>query len=157
MAFNWDMAKEGNFKEDSLAPTTANDITAKRKRLIQAIKDHIKANLHEETILERKAVKDENGKIVVDENDKQKYEMVAKTRVTRMSNPTKTDGEVVCQLKYGNKAFVPLNGLDSIIIPADVEEDMWAMVIEQIQNGKLDKEIEKAAKDATPTITKKKK
>lgn len=156
MAFNWDMAKEGNFKEDSLAPTTANDITAKRKRLIQAIKDHIKANLHEETILERKAVK-EDGKIVVGEDGKQKYEMVPKTRVTRMSNPTKTDGEVVCQLKYGNKAFVPLNGLEGIKIPANVEEDMWAMVIEQIQNGDLDKEIEKAAKEATPTITKKKK
>lgn len=156
MAFNWNMAEPGNFKEDSLAPTTANDITAKRKRLIQAIKDHIKANLNEETILERKAVK-QDGKIVVGEDGKQKYEMVPKTRVTRMSNPTKTDGKVVCQLKYGNKAFVPLNGEDSIRIPANVEEDMWAVVIEQIQNGDLDKEIEKAAKEATPTITKKKK
>ena len=156
MAFNWNMAKEGNFKEDSLAPTTANDITAKRKKLIGNINNHIKANLHEETIVERKAVK-EDGKIVVGEDGKQKYEMVPKTRVTRMSNPTKTDGKVVCQLKYGNKAFVPLNGEDSIRIPANVEEDMWAVVIEQIQNGDLDKEIEKAAKEATPTVTKKKK
>ena len=154
MAFNWNMAKEGNFKEDSLAPTTANDITAKRKKLIGNINNHIKANLHEETIVERKAVK-EDGKIVVGEDGKQKYEMVPKTRVIRMSNPTKKDGEVVCQLKYGNKAFVPLNGLDSIKIPANVEEDMWAMVIEQIQSGALDKEIEKAAKESTPTNTKK--
>jgi hypothetical protein len=32
---------------------------------------------------------------------------------------------------------------------------MWKDVIEQIQSGKLDAAIEKAAKDATPTITKK--
>ena len=81
--------------------------------------------------------------------------MVAKSRVTRMSNPTSKDGEVVCQLKYGNRAFVPLNGMDSFKIPSKMEDAMWKDVIEQIQSGKLDAAIEKAAKDATPTITKK--
>jgi hypothetical protein len=156
MAFNWDMAKEGNFKEDSLAQTTANDITAKRKRLIQAIKDHIAANLNDEAILERKAKKDEDGKIIIGEDNKQVFESVPKSRVTRMSNPTSKEDEVVCQLKYGNRAFVPLNGMESIKIPSKVEEDMWTVVIGQIEEGKLDKEIEKAAIEATPNVTKKK-
>ena len=155
MAFDWSKATQGDFKADSQSTTSANDITAKRKRLIPAINDHITANLNGESVLERKASKDENGKIVVGEDGKQVFEMVAKSRVTRMSNPTSKDGEVVCQLKYGNRAFVPLNGMDSFKIPSKMEDAMWKDVIEQIQSGKLDAAIEKAAKDATPTITKK--
>ena len=155
MAFDWGKATAGDFKADSQNTTSANDITAKRKRLIQAINDHITANLNGESVLERKASKDEKGKIVVGEDGKQVVEMVKKSRVTRMSNPTCKDGEVVCQLKYGNRAFVPLNGMDSFKIPANMEDAMWKDVIEQIQSGKLDAAIEKAAKDATPTITKK--
>ena len=155
MAFDWGKATAGDFKADSQNTTSANDITAKRKRLIQAINDHITANLNGESVLERKASKDEKGKIVVGEDGKQVFEMVKKSRVTRMSNPTSKDGEVVCQLKYGNRAFVPLNGMDSFKIPSKMEDAMWKDVIEQIQSGKLDAAIEKAAKDATPTITKK--
>ena len=155
MAFDWGKATAGDFKADSQSTTSANDITAKRKRLIQAINDHITANLNGEAVLERKASKDENGKIVVGEDNKQVFEMVKKSRVTRMSNPTSKDGEVVCQLKYGNRAFVPLNGMDSFKIPAKMEDAMWKDVIGQIQSGSLDAAIEKAAKDATPTITKK--
>tara|TARA_B110000503_G_scaffold80666_1_gene123519 strand:+ start:2039 stop:2506 length:468 start_codon:yes stop_codon:yes gene_type:complete len=155
MAFDWGKATAGDFKADSQNTTSANDITAKRKRLIQAINDHITANLNGESVLERKASKDEKGKIVVGEDGKQVFETVEKSRVTRMSNPTSKDGEVVCQLKYGNRAFVPLNGMDSFKIPSKMEDAMWKDVIEQIQSGKLDAAIEKAAKDATPTITKK--
>tara|TARA_R110000868_G_scaffold217284_2_gene467351 strand:- start:122 stop:592 length:471 start_codon:yes stop_codon:yes gene_type:complete len=155
MAFDWGKATAGDFKADSQNTTSANDITAKRKRLIQAINDHITANLNGESVLERKASKDEKGKIVVGEDGKQVFEMVKKSRVTRMSNPTSKDGEVVCQLKYGNRAFIPLNGMDSFKIPSKMEDAMWKDVIEQIQSGKLDAAIEKAAKDATPTITKK--
>ena len=92
MAFDWSKATQGDFKADSQSTTSANDITAKRKRLIQAINDHITANLNGESVLERKASKDENGKIVVGEDGKQVFEMVAKSRVTRMSNPTSKDG-----------------------------------------------------------------
>ena len=46
--------------------------------------------------------------------------------------------------------------MESIKIPSKVEEDMWTVVIGQIEEGKLDKEIEKAAIEATPNVTKKK-
>ena len=71
MAFDWGKATAGDFKADSQNTTSANDITAKRKRLIQAINDHITANLNGESVLERKASKDEKGKIVVGEDGKQ--------------------------------------------------------------------------------------
>jgi hypothetical protein len=60
----------------------------------------------------------------------------------------------IAKKTYGNKAFVPVNGMDSWTIPEDLEEDMWADVIEQINSGDLDRAIEQAAKQATPDITK---
>jgi hypothetical protein len=155
MTFDWGKASAGNFKEDSQIASSANDITAKRKRLVQAIKDHISANLHDKPVMERKAKKDDEGNIVKGEDGKTVYHMVPKSRVTRMSNPTSKEGEVVCQLKYGNKAFIKLNDMDAVKIPQDLEEDMWEAVIAQIDSGDLDKEIERAAEEATPTITKK--
>ena len=53
------------------------------------------------------------------------------------------------------EAFVPVNGMDSWTIPEDLEEDMWADVIEQINSGDLDAAIEKASAEATPDTTKK--
>jgi hypothetical protein len=150
MAFDWNLAKAGDFKKDSVISTAANDIASKRSKLIQAIDNHIQAHLHQKPIMERKAKQDESGNIVKDDAGKTVYEQVEKSRVIRMSNPTKDKGMVVCQLKYGNIATIPLNGMNSVIIPEDVEEDMWADIKQQIRDKKLDKLIEKAAAQATP-------
>ena len=157
MGFDWGKAKKADFKNDSQVATSGNDINAKRKKLIGAVEDHITKNLHDKPVMERKAKKDDEGNIVKDEAGKTVYHQVPKSRVIRMSNPTSQKGMVVCQLKYGNKAFVPVNGMDSWTIPEDLEEDMWADVIEQINSGNLDDAIEKASAEATPDTTKKKK
>ena len=156
MKFDINKIKEGTIKDDGIDTTSTNDIASKRKRLIQAVKDHVQWNINQEPIMERKAKKDEDGKILLDEDGKQQYHSVQKSRVTKMSKPTSVSGEVVCELKYGNKASIDIFGKKGIKIPKEMEENMWKAVIKQIEDGDLDKEIEKAAIEATPNVTKKK-
>ena len=44
--------------------------------------------------------------------------------------------------------------MDPVRIPSKMEDAMWKDVIGQIDSGSLDAAIDKAAKEATPTITK---
>lgn len=153
MAFDFSKAKEADFVKDTVDATSGTSAADKRKKLVKAVEDHVTKYLHEKDVLERKAKKDDDGEIVKD-GDKTVYHMVPKQRVLRMSKPSKNDGKVVCQLKYGNKAHCKVKGKDSWEFDASMEEDFWQSVIEMIKDGSLDAEIDRASKEAAPTITK---